>query len=495
MKSPRRQVPVIATWIGLAFLVAVLYGRTTTFSFVWDDKALIAQNKVLPLAGVADLFSDFWKNAEFGFESGYFRPLTTLTFFLDFKMYGENAWGYHLTNVILYWLTCGFVFLFFRRLLDDSPSALIGTLVFTLHPLHVEPVAFVSSRTDLLAALLVLAAYLVGTRPRGKLSWFPPVGAAVLFFLALMAKEASVPLLLFAPFFAPREYRKSLFLALLAGTAAAVALRFAALSSVIPAAIPQKAPLALRLLTVPAVAIYYLKVIFFPFNLSALPALEWVTSPAEPRFFLPLLALAGVAGGLLASKRRFPLVWVGAAWGALFLLPVLQIIQTTMRAAERFAFLPSAGFVLAATVVFREAMFSRDTKIRRGSRVLVAALLTVFAAATATRVPVWKNSSTLWEATAKREPGNPTVLNNLANVRFGEDRYQEAEALYRRSLELAPENPKTLYNLGLVLFRLGRPREAVSWLEKVMALDPGLAPAVDLHRRAVQAARMATPSR
>jgi tetratricopeptide (TPR) repeat protein len=491
----RRLASIVGAWLILAFLIAVLYGRTTTYSFVWDDKELIAQSKVLPRAGVADLLSDFWKNAEHGFESGYFRPLTTLAFFLDFKIHGDNAGGYHLTNVILYWLTCGLVFLFFRRVLDDPSSAMAGALLFALHPAHVEPVAFISSRTDLLAALLVLAAHLVGTGPPLRATGPRCAGAAVLFFLAIMAKESAVPLLLVSPFLAPRESRRALALALLAAAAAAFAVRFAALSSVVPAAIAQKAPLPLRLLTVPAATLYYLRVIFLPVEPSALPALEWVTSPVQARFFLPLLALGGLGWGLRAIRRPLPLVWLGSAWGFVFLLPVVQIVQTTMRAAERFAFLPSVGFALAATAALRGALHSPNGKARIASRALLAVVLASFAVATAARVPVWKDSAALWEATAKAEPGNPTVLNNLANVRFEQGRHGEAEAIYRRAVELAPDNSRALYNLGLSLVRQGRSREALVWLDRALSVDPGFAPARDLLRRATQSLQTSNPPR
>jgi hypothetical protein len=493
MTPLRRPAFIVAIWVILALVVAALYGRTTRYSFVWDDNQLIVQSKALPRAEIADFLSDFWKNAEYGFESGYFRPLTTLTFHLDHRIHGDAAGGYHLTNVILYWLTCGLVFIFLLRVLEDPSSAVAGALLFALHPVHVEPVAFISSRTDLLAALLVLAAHLVGTSRPPKSTWPRSAGAAALFFLAVMAKESALPLLLFTPFFAPRESRKALLIALLTAAAAAMALRFAVLSSVVPAAIAQKAPLPLRLLTLPAVTLYYLRVTFLPVDPSALPALEWVTSPLQPRFFLPLLALGGVGWGLWAIRKRLPAAWMGSVWGFVFLLPVLQIVQTTMRAAERFAFLPSVGFVLAATAVARPALLSPHGKARLGSRLLLAAILAYFTFATTARVPAWRDSAALWEATARREPGNPTVLNNLAGVRFGQGKYGDAEALYRRAVELAPENPRAFYNLGLALVRQGRSREAVVYLEKALAIDPGLAPARDLLRRAMQSPQVTKP--
>lgn len=493
MVPPSRLPSLIGPWLILTLVVAALYGRTTTYSFVWDDVQLIAQSKTLPQAGVADLLSDFWTTSEHGIESGYFRPLTTLTFLLDSRIHGQNAGGYHLTNVILYGLTCGLVFLLFQRVLGDRAAAVAGALIFTLHPAHVEPVAFISSRTDLLAALLVLAAYLVGTSQASAPSWLRSTGAAALFFLAILAKESALPLLLFAPFFARREHRKSLSLGLAAAAAAAIALRFAVLPSAIPATIVQRAPLPSRLLTAPAVIVYYLGVIFFPFSLSALPAMDWVSSPADFRFLVPLLALAGVGGGLLAIRPRAPATWLGSAWGFLFLLPVVQVVQTAMRAAERFAFLPSVGFVLAVAGVLQGLWRSRNGVAKTGSGALLFAVLGAFAIATNARVPVWKDAAALWEATARSEPGNPTVMNNLAGVRFEEGRYTEAEALYRRAAMLAPENPVALYNLGLVLARQGRQGEAVTWLDRALARDPALAPARDLRQRVLHSLRPAGP--
>jgi hypothetical protein len=483
MVQVKRWMVAVGPFLVLALVVGALYGRTLGYDFVWDDVTLIRDNPALDRGDLSSIFSDFWGGAGRGDTGGYFRPLTTLTFHTDTLLYGKKAGGFHATNVLLYLGICWMVLLLFHRLLNSAGAAFAGAIVFAVHPVHVEPVAFISSRTDLLAAFFVLAALLVGLRRAAGREWARQVAIALLFLLALLAKESAAVLVLI-PFLGPREWRRRFLPPLLAGLGISLLLRAVALPSFLPAGIPQEAPLGQRLLTIPWLILYYLGTVFFPVNPSTFPGVTWTTSVLQARFLLPVTILLGLAALLWAIRRWAPTVVFGFLWGAVFLLPVLNIVQIRMRAAERFVFLSSIGLILAATALGQLLLAGR--KARWPAVAVAVGVPCLLLLVTVPQIPVWKDAPALWEATAAREPGNPSVLNNLANVRFREGRYADAERLYVATLSIVPDYPEALASLGLLLLRRGERAEALRLVERAVQLNPQLTPAVELRNRILQ---------
>ena len=177
-----------------ALVAAMAYAATLQYDFVWDDTLLIQQSwrlhhwKDLP----ALLTSHFW--AEVGEASQYYRPLVTLSFFLDMRVWGLYPLGFHLTNVLAHVAVTLAVLAVARRAMDGPLAAAICALAFALHPLHAESVSFVSGRTDVIATLFFLLALLAYDRGRDQgrgafLGW-----SLAAYLLALLAKEVAITL-------------------------------------------------------------------------------------------------------------------------------------------------------------------------------------------------------------------------------------------------------------------------------------------------------------
>ncbi len=154
-------------------MAAAAYAATLGYDLVWDDTLLIQQSwrlhhwHALPSL----LSSHFW--SEVGEVSHYYRPLITLTFFLDMQIWGLHPLGFHLTNVLAHAGVTLAVLAVARRILDGGLAAAICALVFSLHPLHTESVSFVSGRTDVIATLFFLLALLAYDRGRARGGWAP----------------------------------------------------------------------------------------------------------------------------------------------------------------------------------------------------------------------------------------------------------------------------------------------------------------------------------
>ena len=178
----------------VALVAAAAYAATLGYDLVWDDTLLIQQSwrlhhwHALP----SMLTSHFW--SEVGEVSHYYRPLITLTFFLDLQIWGLHPLGFHLTNVLAHAAVTLAVLAVARRTLDGEPAAAICALAFALHPLHTESVSFVSGRTDVIATLFFLLALLAYERGRARERWGSIAWSLAAYLLALLAKEVAIAL-------------------------------------------------------------------------------------------------------------------------------------------------------------------------------------------------------------------------------------------------------------------------------------------------------------
>src|SRR5215467_1778125 len=173
---------------GAALLVALVagaaYAATLGYELVWDDSLLIQDSWRLHYWGQLPtlLVSQFW--SEVGQASHYYRPLVTLSFFLDMQVWGLRPFGFHLTSVLAHVAVTLAVLAVARRLMDGELAPMIGALVFALHPLHTESVSFVSGRTDILAAAFFLLALLAYDRGRDEGRWGWSAWSLVAYLLA-----------------------------------------------------------------------------------------------------------------------------------------------------------------------------------------------------------------------------------------------------------------------------------------------------------------------
>lgn len=218
---------------------------TVRFGYCWDDTSLIRDNQDLtagnPLALFGRSFAVQQSSGEWQ-KNQYYRPLVTLSFWLDRQVWGRKPFGFHLTNVLLNLVVSVLVGFLFRRLLSSLPAALLGGLAFVLHPMHVEAVAFISGRTDLVMSLFVLVALLalLGFRSRPNAGRIAVIMVA--YCAALLSKETAVvfPLLAFFGVGLPGLRRKAtkpdllLFGLLVVLTAAFLGLRTSVLKGYTP---------------------------------------------------------------------------------------------------------------------------------------------------------------------------------------------------------------------------------------------------------------------
>jgi len=473
LRTPAGMAVVLAA---VALFSAALYLPSTRYSFVWDDDTLIAGNSLLAHSRPADIFSrGFWAGGPepaTGPAAAYYRPLVTLSFWLDQSLSRNNPHWFHVVNLLLYTLAAAAVTLVLWELLHSGVWALLGGLLFAAHSSHVESVAFVSGRTDIMLTLFIGVAsfaLLRSFRKRNHWWWLvvPPA-----FGLALLSKETAVlfPLLVaLAPLLVGVRYDRRywlLVLTVLTVLAGYLLLRAAAVPVPIP--IEGRVGFGSRLAAVANTIGLYIRMFFWPFEHHA-------KFPASDTFFVPTPSILAallfvVTVPLLALKRRFTATLWGYAWTIAFLLPVANIASIGPLAAERLLCLPSAGIVMVLVTAL-----SRLLTFRVAARKVVGAglagVIVLLGADTMMRARVWRNNETLFTAMVREAPQAPSAYANLADA-IAAEKPDSALALYNHALRLDQGYVHAYIHAGILLSEKGDHRRAIHHLRLANELQP-----------------------
>jgi len=417
----------------------------------------------------------------------YYRPLTALTYWLDGFLWHGNPGGFHLTNVLLHALVSVLVLEVARRLLPAGPAPLLAGLLFAVHPVHVEAVAWVQGRVDLLSAAGILLALLLGLAGaeaaggRRVLCW---AASALAFLLALLAKEVAVVApLLTAVVLAGQPGRggfrrvqecRPLFglqgLALLLY----LGLRTTALGS--PAlGILGGPPLGDRVLLALRVIPVYLRLLLWPVGLNPKHAVAPPSGFLDGDVLMGALLLAGLGALGLTWGRRVPGLPTGLAWLALAWLPVSNLIPIpAFVVAERYLYLSSGGFCIALAGAAASVMALGGRW--RGALVATAtALLLTLAGLAAAQAGLWRDPRTFYEGLVRRNPNSALAHNGIGAVYLDLGEEARAEEEFREALRLHPGQTAALNNLGILAQRRGDLAEARRLYQQALAARPNQA--------------------
>jgi len=502
----------------LGALVLTSLGLSLGGGFVWDDAPLIVDNRRVQEPGEFGkiLTDSFWETDDRHDRfRAFFRPLVSLSYAADYAIWGPRPFGFHLTNLLLHFLCCFMVYRIALREPIPAGAALAGAAFFAVHPVHVESVAWISGRTDLVCCLFFLGAFLAYRRSSSAPRWRDRSLSLVLFGLALFSKEmaATLPLLVFGDcWLAKRQEAGSARAALSAAWPYLVVLVFYLVARRLvlgPATAPlyELTPISWVLSAVFVLA-RYVTLLLVPVGLDAHYPYPPVDRAADPFFLvsLAMLALVGLSGWWLWRRGSRSLFWLG--WIFITLLPVLALGRFgDVLLADRFLYVPSVGLALLAAwgvawAVERGVPAGR----RRASIAVTLVIVVLFGALSLNRSKVWKEDLTLFNDMVRTSPTSALVRNNLGlalyargeyarateefrlAVSLGGDyalahnnlasalersgQYREALAEYLAALEIAPELMEATVNAGNLAVRLGRPREGFALLEKVVRAYP-----------------------
>jgi protein O-mannosyl-transferase len=478
----------------LLLAIGLVFGQTLRHAFVNvdDDKYVYENRNVsggLTVTGIAWAFTHSYAHN--------WHPLTWLSHMLDCQLYGLEPWGHHLTNLLLHAAATLLLFLVLRQMTGDLwPSALVAA-VFAVHPLHVESVAWVAERKDVLSGLflmLTLGAY-VGYVRHG-FSWARYLAVVVLFAMGLMAKPmlVTLPLLLllldYWPLgrfralaeekaqsdrgmprgrsgFAWRLVVEKLPLVAMAIASSAVTVRaqHEALRGNQCFALPWRIGNALTSYAT------YLGQLFYPADLAVFyphPADSLPIGKAVAAFLL----LAAITAGVWALRRRAPYLVVGWLWYLGSLVPVIGLVQVGEQAmADRYTYLTQIGIYLA--LAWGVADVWRAWPRRRWALGVASAAVIVGLTASAWRqASYWCNNDALWEHALACTSRNNFAHNNLGNVLLSRGQVRDALDHFQAAMAISPGSAEVHNNLANALLRDGQRQEAIEHYREASKIDP-----------------------
>lgn len=387
------------------------------------------------------------------FNHAHYAPLTMLSLALDYRVWGLDPLGYHLTNIALHALTAALVCVFLWPIMPSLGAATLAGLVFALHPLQMESVSLAIQRKTVLSGALFFATLIAyqAWRRGGRRQQY--AAAVIAFVAAALAKPivVTLPLLLWLYEYTFVDGRlrwrdKVPFVAVAAGcTAAAIA----AHAAVDAAPIWHGGDLLTHVVMSARVAAEYLTAMFAPFALSPVYYYRRALT-FQPLNLLALAALSALAVWLVVRRRRLPWTFFCAAWFAIGLLPESNVVQLR---ADRFLYLPILGAAIWFAVGFERlpALAAAPAwAAHLPARAAGAALVAAFALATHASAGVWRSDVTAWTRVVERHPWSATAFLLLGHACLAADDPPRAEAAYLRAVELNPD----LADAHLALARL-----------------------------------------
>jgi Flp pilus assembly protein TadD len=476
--------------LGLAALCIAVFGRVASFPFVnFDDPAHIVDNPAvragLSLEGLRHAFTD---TADAGW-----IPLTWLSRLLDVTLFGMNAGAHHLVNLLFHILCATMLFLFLRRATGRRWESALVAALFAVHPLHVESVAWVIERKDVLSTffgLLALDAYASGAGPSGERRI---ARTALFLLLGLMSK----PILVTLPFLlllldawplgrmripgapslsgsSPIPLRRLLVekIPLFALSALFCVVTLAGQGSENAIASLDSFPVGTRIANALASAATYLWKTVFPAGLAAHYPHPGATLPAW-KVALSAATLAGSTLFAVLQARSRPWIAVGWFWYLGTLVPVLGLVQAGSQGmADRCTYIPLIGiFVVVAWG--GSGIASRLGLPPAVRAAAAAACLAALSVLSFVQAGYWRSSTALFEHAIEVTRGNYLAHNQLGHALMREGRTAEAIAHFREALRINPDYPDAHHNLGDALRSLGQDGEAIAHYREAVRLAPG----------------------
>jgi len=488
----RRPILEILISIGLALATALPYRSVLSSDFVnLDDDVYVYENNVVQM-GLTRLSVNWAFTTTY---LGNWHPLTWLSLELDRRLFDLNPHGYHATSLALHVANTVLLFWLLRNLTGALGRSACAAAFFALHPLHVESVAWISERKDVLSAFFLLLSILAWQGYARRASVRGYALAVVFFIFSLMSKAMGItlPLVLLlldvwplarwqrgsnaspsqlAPSnqtTPPRLIVEKLPFFLISAAFAAVSVLLQGRSGAMDYG--RSLTVAQRLLIVPVNYVTYLWQTVWPVDLVVL----YPHPGKNLHLWMPLGALVlllAITVLVVRLSRSLPYLLTGWLWFLITLLPVSGLVQLGRQAtADRYMYLPMVGLLIMLCWGAYDLTFGR-----RGLRwMMVAAavvLLCICAELTRRQVQVWHDDISLWtHALAVAEPTS-TACGNYGKALFLRGQDEEAERQFRHALEIDPQLFAPNFDLGVLMGKQGHHVEAADYFERALASNP-----------------------
>ena len=463
----------------ILLITLTLYIPAILSGFIWDDDKFLWQN---PLIHDPGGLLEFW----FSKAAPDYFPLTSTTLWLEWRLWGaKSPWGYHLINVLLHAGTSLFLWRLLKRL--RVPAAWLCALIFAIHPVNVESVAWITERKNTLPMFFTMLSALFYFREGGRPRWSYAV-ALVLFVLALLSKTCVVtfPVVLLLTVWWQhgkltwRDVRRTAPFFLVSLILSLVTIWFQYTNAI--GDIPVRTDgFAARLAGAGWAVWFYLYKALLPINLLFVYP-RWGIDPHLPLVYVPGVLLVVVMALLWWLRKRIgrgPLFALVAYMALLF--PVVGFFDIYFMAyslvADHWQY-PAMPVIIAFVVGGLAGIAQqRRQPWRHGAMAVAAAVVIVLFTLSWRQQAMYKDSKTLWKTLLKQNPECWMATNNLGAELLEEKRHDEAIEYLMRTLEIKSDHSEAYNNIGTVLYDRGQYEEALTYISKALMIRPNWPPA------------------
>lgn len=479
-------------------LIAV-YWQVQNHSFIvnYDDDDYVTKNVYVQKGLTCE-------NVRWAFTSvgaGFWHPLTWLSLMLDYQFFGLNAGGYHCTNLLLHILNTLLLFLVLNRMTGSIWRSSLVAALFALHPLHVESVALVAQRKDVLSSvfwMLTMYTYVVYVNHPSVWRYLTILAA---FILGLMAKPMLVTLpfvLLLLDYWPLNRFRFEL-RSNETGKRREITMVFNRPGSRISLLIFEKLPLIIFAVISSSITFFSVKKFSAIVSLKSLPIyarienalvsyVEYISKmifpvdlavsyPHPMTFFLwqvvfCLLLLICISIIVLYNIKKYPYLTVGWFWYLGTLVPVIGLVQVGSHAmADRYSYIPLIGlFIIVAWGFADLAKKWQYGKSMFSSLAILILILMIIS--TWRQLSYWKNSLTVFSHAIEVTDNNYLAYNNLAAVFMEKGDYRQAYQYASKALQIHPRLAAIHYNLGNIFAKFGNNEKAIYHFQEALKLQP-----------------------
>lgn len=493
--------------VNVFILVAVLlivYLNSLQNTFVYDDVFTITDN----------YFIRDWSNFFALFTHDYFqssgevtyRPVVTLSYFIDYSIWRLNPFGFHLTNILLHAVNGVLVYILLSMINKDRAIPFVATILFVLHPVLTEAVNGISYREDLLTTTFFLGSILLFIQstirnPQSAVYNYPL--SLLLYLLALCSKEMAITLppvvfLMDLVFGGKNRIKKNIlryYPGFILVSGFYLFLRFVWLHNPAEKQLlyPDNSFLT-NLLTMPKVLSSYVKLLFFPISFNAEYIIAHTKTPVAAVFICSMVFL-GVIGVITYKCYRLSgYLFFFILWFFVTLSPMMNILPIANIMAERYLYLPSIGFctilacILAGVWKYTQIFFSTGNIMHSGCHskdrrcfsqitavvFLMLLLIVPYSLFTVNRSSVWRDPFTFWLKTTEDSPDSSRARNNLGMIYLQKGKTDLAIHEFQTAIAIEPD-PEYHHNLGMAYQNKGMREKALQEYGYVLAVNPNSA--------------------
>lgn len=511
-----------STWISRRLIWLILFLTFLAFSpalsnqFVWDDSDFILHWPLIE--SFPDNLPSLLSGAQPQFHAGVFRPVRNLLYTLSYQLFQTNPFGYHLQAISLHLFITYLVYRLSNALFHHFPLSLLTALIFGLHPLHVEAIAWTTTSYDIFGIAFLLLSFLIYLRSPSR----PSAPSLVFALLSFLTYEMTLVLPLLVAthhFFLIKKNSLRSSVPYFALAAVYLFVRFTLLPGFGRTQLPFDSPFLTFILMFMALG-RYLYLLVLPLNLSPVHYLggqvssifQLDTLPTivpvnlnlfHPDFLVSASILLTLAFLIIFFRHTKPLISFLLVWLVLSFLPVMQFAPQLIIFAEKYTYLASIAFAL----LLAKLLLILYSRLHKPAAVYILCIIfSFYFLKTYTYTKFWQSDYSLWSYAYTKAPQSATVNNNLAAAYLNQGKldlagthFQTAVSLnptnslhlkhladfylliknyplaletYLKIDQLHPQTPSVLNQLGLIHIYLNQPSQAAAFFRRVLTLDP-----------------------